>query len=483
MNPLLLISLASASCTGTECSNVDVHTMPATASCLTGYALDVDRTMCVKAFSTPAQHICRGGRTTADGFCSAEIRVKPNYCCPEETHRQVNGKCLATYEEEATAECPGGYTRVGEHCIMYNKKKTKCPIGSVRREGGRCVRTEKIAADRVCKAGSRKINQECVEVELTEERDISCPDFMMLAGDMCLKDHIVSDAEIVCAEDYYVLGDMCAKKEFECTMCQGVCCDDAPAQIELTSPNKICPAGYALEGDECVVRTSYALSCEVGFLNEDLLCELDVELTPECKDGWALIGGQCVSNVITDPSSITCPEDTMRAGTKCVTTISAPAEYSCPVNWADNGKGGCEKVTTTAAYDSCPEGYFLGSHNKCIMEEEVELAETCVGKMRDGLCVSSDVRVGKRCSRGTLGANGYCSYEEVVGSVDITCPAEYSLRGKFCVKQSLTKASIKCPGGAVYDKRSGKCVRVKESKAKLACANGFILEEGLCRRF
>ena len=168
---------------------------------------------------------------------------------------------------------------------------------------------------------------------------------------------------------------------------------------DLVDKIRVCDAGYSLEGDSCVKRTSVAAKANTS-----------------CPNGYSMISGQCISNnTVAKIEKFTCdsipsimPDDrggrhstfgTVIQGNDCyarlciVTTAgvsplpsdeslcdsialiksSKTSTYSC-AEYTD-GEGNCRSVANKTTYYTCASGTLSGS--SCVTTETKAFNEVC----------------------------------------------------------------------------------------------------------
>ena len=186
---------------------------------------------------------------------------------------------------------------------------------------------------------------------------------------------------------------------------------------DLVDKIRVCDAGYSLEGDSCVKRTSVAAKANTS-----------------CPNGYSIISGQCISNnTVAKIEKFTCdsipsimPDDrggrhstfgTVIQGNECyarlciVTTAGVsplPSDeslcdsialmkstktstYSC-AEYTD-GEGNCRSIANKTTYYTCSSGTLSGS--SCVTTETKAFNEVCPeGSTYDAEC--------GKCERGAL---------------------------------------------------------------------------------
>lgn len=190
-----------------------------------------------------------------------------------------SGSCINATLTSADANCPSGYTRDGDTCLI-DETTSASPVcaSGYSWNGSSCERTVTKAADPVCPSGYTRNGDTCTSIS-TVTADSVCPTGYSQSGSQCYTT-VSTSATPNCPTGYSLAGGgVCEKEEAEGAMYQ---CND----------------GYNLDGTNCwrIVTESYYFECQDGTwdLNGSSCSRLETE-TPAlvCPEGYEDVGDSC----------------------------------------------------------------------------------------------------------------------------------------------------------------------------------------------
>nr|XP_040238907.2 zonadhesin-like [Anopheles coluzzii] len=460
---------------------------------------------------------CPEGSYAVEGRCTIAKECPEGFlagadACVREVRRLANAT-------EPT--CPAGYAYEGDVCIRrtvveasVSRKDAVCPDGYERGREERCVRLVRtfpvcpprtIYTDRsdrcycevdlMCPTGYERTGTDCTYraagyTSLVNFLNPCYGAFCGGGGAYC----ITQCSFPPCPFEPCAAGGLTATFGPRATRCltPGAGDNDCPPQtiIGLVCPpgyervnssclayyDKVCPAGYELDGEECTQAVHVAPICPSGYrpaLNAGSTC-----IQTSCPNGYKLTG-----------TGLTCEKRELRS------------PKSCPPGW-DFFQGACHRRTLCrngtieGAYcvereftrPTCPEGYIQRGED-CTTQGT---CRTIGATLIDGMCVR--IEEPAPCPEGTYRHGRHCVYPDAPECEDVQhvatqCTSEIDSRG-YCWQRTAPT----CPQG--YRLRDDRCIACQSEKPncpahlairqemctaeRVACPAGHFLRDGYC---
>ncbi len=286
-------------------SDAEVLTEPLEVeySCPADFEEAGDETACSREVSVASsiQNSCPAGYVAASGRCAKSTTAYAAYItsCTAAGWVKTSTGCSRTIA--GTYTCPSGYTRSGTTCTDTIKLKADgtCKAG-YKKKDGKCVRTVN-ATLTPCPSGYARVGTSCVA---TGSWTYSCPADYTQSGaggaTKCTKTTVAYanfSQQRVCPAGYALEGVTCVKTEVRAAIKSYYCPDDYTntagkcqqvigAEMEIEDPTYEdgCRDGYVLTEDETQCRRQDSEAHEA-------------ELKLSCDDGWELkktkVGARC----------------------------------------------------------------------------------------------------------------------------------------------------------------------------------------------
>jgi len=261
---------------------------------------------------------------------------------------------------------------------------------------------------------------------------------------------------------------------------QGVC-----ERVEIHEVNNICPDDFTFDGVHCqrLKTENVVFSCpdDMTLLSEEEGCKgvVTQPSTVQCPEGESLVNGTCI-NTDTDDFVAMCdaPLTYDAINNNCRLEEIEPIVYDCGPNQVLNGYV-CEELLVETIIEECPAQFV--QNGQCVKTEKVPMIAECpLGYSDQGAnCVSSiDNANAIVCPNGSTKVPGtsICEKIETTGII-FSCPAPYDLKnGNECHRVVVESSKDQCPSGYRLTE-NGQCERVTVTQGSTFCASGFTYNE------
>lgn len=468
----------------------ETATVPATLACS---ADQIEGDQCVSEVTIPAsasQSIELSEYNSSTGQCNTYFvqahDASEVYCDSAREPQFINGNWYCAEDEPAEPAipvCPSGYKQSSagsSSCIKDNiTKPQEKPVKGSQLIKGFYVSSTPEASALLCGGDAIWNGSQCEQlVKSSVPPSIGACEGVIEYGfdENGVKTLIcqVSTQPAIC-DAGYTMGE------------QGIC-----ERVEIHQVNNICPEDFTFDGVHCqrLETENVVFSCpdDMTLLSEEEGCKgvVTQPSTVQCPEGESLVNGTCI-NTDTDDFVAMCdaPLTYDAINNNCRLEEIEPIVYDCGPNQVLNGYV-CEELLVETIIEECPAQFV--QNGQCVKTEKVPMIAECpLGYSDQGAnCVSSiDNANAIVCPNGSSKVPGtsICEKIETTGII-FSCPAPYDLKnGNECHRVVVESSKDQCPSGYRLTE-NGQCERVTVTQGSTFCASGYTYndQEKRCER-
>jgi archaellum component FlaF (FlaF/FlaG flagellin family) len=398
---------------------------PAT-TCLAGYTLD--GTICRGIYTVNPFTMCPTGYSQVDESTCKEINTSALKVCPDgETIEEGFCKDAKGNTSPQKQFCQGKDISGGSFCdagTCYDLKS----------DWNACQVSTTVPSIPVCQAGT--LSAGVCQVTDQYQLNMQCPFGYIRDGLLCKRIEIIPPNKS-CPTGYELVGNNCAKTEI--------------------SPYISCPSTHELVNGRCHMKEAINISCPSTYTWDGSRCVKNEQkpAVPLCPAGYTLNGTECQKIDVID-ATIVCPVNYHPENGRCTLKVSSPAHPVCPTSYIwDAGSRICKFQESQPASMNCPAGYTLNG-NRCQIIE----TQSAVGS-----CSATDISNGYTW-------DGVSCNKSIVKAATPNCSAGYSWNGSSCLLNETMQASVNCP--ASYTWNGSVCSKTESEPAIMSCAPSHV---------
>jgi len=440
----------------------------ASASCSSGYALNVASDKCEKLETQAFSYNCPANYTLSGSTCSQLQTAANTWSCPNASYTLSGSTCSLLETQAFSYNCPTNYTLSGSTCSQLQTVANtwSCPSASYSLSGSTCSLLETQAFSYNCPTNYTLSGSTCSQLQ-TVANTWSCPSASYtLSGSSCSQ--ILSQAFYYdCPTGYSLNGNSCSKQEntansWSCPSASYSLSGSTCSLLETQAFSYNCPTNYTLSGSTCsqLQTAANTWSCpSASYSLSGSTCSLleTQGFSYNCPTNYTLSGSTC-SQLQTVANTWSCPSASYSlSGSTCSLLETQAFSYNCPTNYTLSGST-CSQLQTAANTWNCPSASHTLSGSTCSLLETQAFSYSCP---------TNFTLSGSTCSQLQTAANTW------------SCPsASYSLSGSTCSLLETQAFSYSCP--ADYTRNNSVCSKVVNTANTWSCDANWTLSGSSC---